>query len=143
MDAEDERASLVAGADPDPDPFAFIDDVCSEKFCYSVVPRSAYDGDTVTVDIKLGFNITLEAKKLRLYGLNTPEVRGKDKTRGRAIRDEVHAMLQIDEAVPCTMYSIRDKTGKYGRYLAVLITPDGTNLNKWLLSTGRAERFMA
>ena len=45
---------------------------------YRATVISVYDGDTITVDIDLGFGIVLRKQKLRLYGLNTPEVRGAE-----------------------------------------------------------------
>ncbi len=35
-----------------------------------------YDGDTFTFEVDLGFSITVK-EKIRLAGINTPEVRGK------------------------------------------------------------------
>ena len=50
------------------------------EYCAKVV--SVYDGDTITVDIDLGFGIVLKKQKLRLLGINTPEVRGAEKILG-------------------------------------------------------------
>ncbi len=43
---------------------------------------NVYDGDTITVDIDLGFNMVMCNQKLRLYGINTPEVRGEEREEG-------------------------------------------------------------
>lgn len=39
---------------------------------YRAFVRKVYDGDTITVDIDLGFEVLLKNQKLRLYGINTP-----------------------------------------------------------------------
>ena len=36
------------------------------------------DGDTVDVEIRLGFKISLQ-ERLRLFGIDTPEIRTRDK----------------------------------------------------------------
>ena len=38
-----------------------------------------YDGDTVTADIDLGFNVILKKQKLRLIGIDAPEIRGAER----------------------------------------------------------------
>lgn len=129
------------------DPHAFIDAVCEERYLYDITVRSVYDGDTLRADIRLGFGVTLENQSMRLFGVDTPEVRGSEAEHGRRVRDLVRARLRLgDPDARCRMFSVRDRTGKYGRYLAVVICPgdeDGDSLNKWLLREGHARRFMA
>ena len=36
------------------------------------------DGDTVDVDIDLGFGVWLHKERIRLYGIDTPESRTRD-----------------------------------------------------------------
>ena len=36
------------------------------------------DGDTVDVDIDLGFGVWLKKQRIRLYGIDTPESRTRD-----------------------------------------------------------------
>ena len=36
------------------------------------------DGDTVDVDIDLGFDVWLKKQRIRLYGVDTPESRTRD-----------------------------------------------------------------
>ena len=37
------------------------------------------DGDTVDVDIDLGFGVWMHKERIRLYGIDTPESRTRDK----------------------------------------------------------------
>ncbi len=117
--------------------------VMDPRYLYRVTPRSVYDGDTVRVDIHLGFDVTLADQAIRLYGINTPEVRGDDREAGKAVRDIVRDLLLTeDPSHQFWMHSIKDGKGKYGRYLGILLLPDGTNLNAWLLDEGHAVPFM-
>ena len=48
-------------------------------FEYNAVVVKVVDGDTVDVDIDLGFSVWLKKQRVRLYGLDTPESRTRDK----------------------------------------------------------------
>ena len=54
---------------------------------YRAYVRKVYDGDTVTVDIDLGFDIILHKQKIRLLRINAPEVRGIERELGLKSRD--------------------------------------------------------
>lgn len=54
---------------------------------YTAIVREVYDGDTVTVDVDLGLCTWLHGQKLRLYGINAPEMRGEQRTAGTVTRD--------------------------------------------------------
>ena len=105
---------------------------------------SIYDGDTMTVDLDLGFNMVMKNKTLRLYGINTPEVRGPEKEEGKKVRDYVRELVKAAEAVFITSHY--DKAGKYGRILAtvILLDKDGiaTDLNQHLLDMDMAKEYM-
>lgn len=99
---------------------------------------SVYDGDTITVDIDQGFGIWQHSVKLRLYGIDTPELRGEEREHGLEVRDLVRAHLPPGSMI--TLESIKDKTGKYGRYLARVYKGDWC-LNDWLLAEGHATAY--
>jgi len=52
-----------------------------EQYLYKGQLLKTVDGDTIDVLISLGFNISFKCR-LRLYGVNTPETRGKSKKAG-------------------------------------------------------------
>lgn len=97
-----------------------------------------YDGDTVTALVDLGF-LSFREMKLRLYGIDTPELRGAEKIEGRKVRDIVREMILHKEV---TINSYKDKQGKYGRYLATIILEDGLNINEWLVENGHAKPYL-
>ena len=45
---------------------------------YRVKIVRVVDGDTVDVDIDLGFGVWLKKQRVRLYGIDTPESRTRD-----------------------------------------------------------------
>ena len=104
---------------------------------YRAIITDVYDGDTVTADIDLGFDIWRRNERLRLYGIDAPEVRGQERQKGLLARDALRERLVGKEVTICT---IKDKTGKYGRYL-VRIFERGRLINLWLVRVGHAEPY--
>lgn len=99
--------------------------------------QSVYDGDTVRLDVDLGYSTWKFNEPHRLYGINAPEVRGgsaASKARGKASRDWLRDQLEGREIFIETL----DK-GKYGRYLAILWV-DGVNINREMVHLGLAEK---
>jgi len=103
-------------------------------YTYRAHVSKVYDGDTITVTIELGFNAALKGEKLRLFGINAPEVRGDSKPEGIKSRDWLRNRILNKDIV---IKTIKDKKGKYGRYLAVIYLGD-VNINDELVSNGFA-----
>jgi len=109
-----------------------------------------YDGDTVRVDIDLGFGLHMKNQKVRFMGLDTPEVRGEERPEGLVARDFVRDMIL---GKPVMLRTFKDAKGKYGRWLAevyyrkegVVVAADQleslTCLNDELLKLGMAEEM--
>lgn len=104
-------------------------------YIYRAKIVSVYDGDTVTADIDMGLNIWAHGEKLRLHRINTPEIRGNERDQGLISRDWLRERL-IDQEV--MIQTIKDKKGKYGRYLAEIYLDD-VNINDQLVAEGLAE----
>ena len=98
---------------------------------------AVYDGDTVTAQVDLGF-LHFQVMKLRLYGIDTPELRGEERERGLVVRDIVREMI-LDKEVEIDSY--KDKQGKFGRYLATIKLGD-ININQWLIDNGHAVPYI-
>jgi micrococcal nuclease len=109
-------------------------------YFYSATIRSIYDGDTLRADIDLGFDIHMYNQQIRLYGLDTPEIRGEERSLGLLARQFV-----VDRIPPGTEVKIltyKDSKEKFGRYLATIFYGDDlTNLNEELLSNNLAEIY--
>jgi micrococcal nuclease len=104
---------------------------------YKATIIDVYDGDTVTAMVDLGF-YHYQQMKFRLYGIDTPELRGEEREQGLIVRDIVRGMILDKEVI---INSFKDKQEKYGRYLANIII-DGVDLNLWLVENGYAEEYM-
>lgn len=89
------------------------------------------------MDISLGFNITMHKQKARLLGINTPEVRGKEREAGLVSRDRLRELIDGKDIIIATH---KDKGGKYGRLLATIFL-DGVNINQQLVDEGLAEVY--
>jgi micrococcal nuclease len=87
--------------------------------------------------VDLGF-YHFQQMKFRLYGIDTPEIRGEEREKGLVVRDIVRAMILDKEVI---INSYKDKQEKYGRYLANIIIGD-VDLNQWLVQNGHAKEYM-
>ena len=80
------------------------------------------DGDTVDVDIDLGFGVVLTNQRIRLYGIDTPESRTRDleeKKCGKLAAKYIEDHIQVSSSF--TLRTRLDGKGKYGRILGELI----------------------
>ena len=79
------------------------------------------DGDTVDVDIDLGFGNWLRKQRIRLYGIDTPESRTRDKVEkmyGMAAKAFVQDNLK--KADKLRLRTHKDAKGKFGRILSLI-----------------------
>src|SRR5210317_1521226 len=88
---------------------------------YDVKVLKVVDGDTVDVDIDLGFGITLRDERVRIMGIDTPESRTSDKVEkvfGLASKERLKELLD-KKAVLITFddKNGEDMKGKFGRVL--------------------------
>lgn len=100
------------------------------------------DGDTVDVDIDLGFGVWLHKERVRLFGIDTPESRTRDleeKKYGLA------AKAFVEEHMPLNSMQIlrteKDKTGKFGRILGVFVVNGNQNLNELMIQKHHAVSY--
>jgi len=85
--------------------------------------KKVVDGDTVDVDIDLGFDVILSDQRIRLYGIDTPESRTRDKTEkrfGLASKEYLKSMLGKHS----TLKTHKDAKGKFGRILGEFLVYD-------------------
>ncbi|VAX08697.1 hypothetical protein MNBD_GAMMA25-900 [hydrothermal vent metagenome] len=111
-----------------------------ELYSYRAKVRSVYDGDTIRVDVDLGMKTSINNEPIRLYRINAPELRGSDaeKEKGRAARDYLRQRLDGKEIY---LKTLKDKRGKYGRYIADIWLEDNgqwININDEIVSAGHA-----
>lgn len=90
---------------------------------YKAIVQKVVDGDTMEIDIDLGCLIWIHGEKIRLYGINTPEVYGVKKgtpewEKGNSASVFVKDMVKEKDEV--VVETFKDKKEKYGRYLALV-----------------------
>lgn len=82
----------------------------------------AVDGDTVDLNVDLGFRVR-KLIRVRILGLDTPELREPN---GPEARLYALALLsEQGEDFPLRVVTYKDKTDKYGRWLAEIRLADG------------------
>jgi len=102
------------------------------------------DGDTIDVDIDLGFDISI-TKRVRLAGIDTPESRTTDKYE-KTLGLESKALLKQQLAGAKTIVIKTEKpdsSEKYGRVLGWLFL-DGatTSFNETMIASGYAWSYL-
>ena len=94
------------------------------------------DGDTVDVDIDLGFGMTYKKQRVRLMGIDTPESRTRDlveKLFGKASKKHLKEILSNAEMLTLVSH---DK-GKFGRILGELYV-NGESINQKMIDDHHA-----
>lgn len=98
------------------------------------------DGDTVVIDIDLGFAITVR-QTVRTQGINCPEIHSTDadeKKRGFAAL--ARATQLAPPGSPVAVASLKPGGGdKYGRYLAKITLADGRDYDTVMIGEGLAK----
>lgn len=116
----------------------------ADKFTVKYV--SCYDGDTCTVHLLnnavTGVRVLPffgDSVKIRLAGIDTPEIRGKcakEKRLAKKARDYLNYTLKKSNSIIIDIDN-NNKLDSLGRYLAVLYADD-ININNFMLARGYA-----
>ena len=86
-------------------------------FEYNCKVVKIIDGDTIDVDIDLGFGIWMKSQRIRMYGIDTPESRTRDleeKKYGLNAKAFLTEMLDDSQLI---LKTHKDERGKFGRIL--------------------------
>lgn len=105
---------------------------------YEATVISVYDGDTITVDLDMGMRVWQKSVRIRLLGLDAPEMTGPEKPQGIISRDALRALLPIGVKVRVVSHQFE----KYGRLLATVYVPVGgveKSVNQYMLQEGYAQ----
>ena len=109
---------------------------------YNVKIVKVIDGDTVDVDIDLGFGVWLHKERVRLYGIDTPESRTSD-VQEKFFGQRAKAFLEKwgtagDVTLRTKTY---DAKGKFGRILGELWYAGTHNINQKLIDNHHAVAY--
>ena len=108
---------------------------------YSCTVERVVDGDTIDVVLDLGFDI-LYKSRVRLYGIDTPESRTRDKDE-KARGKLAGAFLKnaIDNGTKVVIQTkLKDSRGKFGRVLGDVVV-DGVNINQLMVENYHAAAY--
>ena len=89
-------------------------------FEYNYKLVKVVDGDTIDVDIDLGFGVWLQKQRIRMMGIDTPESRTSDKEEkvyGLLAKEKLQTLLATGKVLK----TYKDAKGKFGRILADVI----------------------
>jgi micrococcal nuclease len=117
---------------------------------YKCVTKRIIDGDSVVVDIDLGFDTWIFDQVIRLSGIDAPEIRTKDleeKEAGYNAKEFVEKHLPIGMPALLMSRKYNGEKGKYGRIVGDFKVYDSmydseTTLCKLLLRYGLAEEYI-
>ena len=102
------------------------------------------DGDTIDVDIDLGFDISL-SKRVRLAGIDTPESRTSDKfekTLGLEAKEYLKKHIKDAEQIVIKT-ELPDSSEKYGRILGwIYVDKLEKSINEKMIEDGYAWGYM-
>ena len=99
------------------------------------------DGDTVDVDIDLGFGVWLHKERVRIYGIDTPESRTRDleeKRYGLAAKEFVKEFVRDKGGSNIVLRTRKyDAKGKFGRILGDIIV-DNVSMSETMIKEHHA-----
>ena len=108
---------------------------------YKAKVTKIIDGDTIRCDIDLGFDIVMANQTIRLFGIDTPESRTRDKE--EKFYGNISKQFLNDYCPKGSYITLRthlDKKGKFGRILGELIV-NKVNLNEQMIEENLAVAY--
>lgn len=101
------------------------------------------DGDTIVVEVDRGFD-DYSKKRLRLAGINTPEMRGPDKAKGQLAKEFVQQWFENASRELLSVLTL--KKDSFGRWISYIYkyseeTKQTECLNQTLLDTKHADPY--
>lgn len=102
-------------------------------YTYKATVNRVIDGDSVVVDIDLGFDTWIKQQNVRIYGIDTPETRTRDpleKAHGKLAKAFVERVLPVGSQIAITTVKDGDK---FGRVLGIIRTSAGIDVASALL----------
>lgn len=112
-----------------------------DLYTYRAVCTRVVDGDTVDLQLSLGFNVFMQ-ERVRILGIDTSEIYGV-KRGSEEYNKGMLSKVRVEELVmgkDLTVVTHKDKKGKYGRYLAEIFVDD-VNVGDLLIKEGLAQKY--
>lgn len=108
-------------------------------YLYRAVVVRVVDGDTIDADIDLGFYIWIKRQRIRLLGIDAPEVRGESKAEGIAATEHLKSLIDGETIILRTVKGEDggDRDDSFGRWLGT-IYHGGIDVNAEMIRSGHA-----
>ena len=118
------------------------DPLIAIEYMYKVHVIRVVDGDTVDVEVDLGFDIKIK-KRVRLHGIDAPEIRTRDKQEKIAGYKSKEFLEQVVKDNDGMFYMSSQDKGKYGRCIGILFEKDfyDESLNDRMIYEGHAKPY--
>ena len=110
-------------------------------YTYKATVIDVTDGDTVLVDIDLGFGVWLRKQSIRLAKINAPELKGVTLKAAQESKEFLKRLV-LNKWV--TLRTEKDNKEKYGRWLATILLEEDKNLidiNWKMVVEGHAKNY--
>ena len=112
---------------------------------YKAKVTRVVDGDTVDVDIDLGFGVVLSNERVRIMGIDTPESRTSNKLEkvfGLAAKARLKQLLGKTAVLKTQINKNgEDMKGKFGRILGDFVAQDGRMVTDILIEEGHCVAY--
>ena len=105
---------------------------------YKVEVTRVVDGDTVDVDVDLGFGMVYKKQRVRMMGIDTPESRTRNKAEkvlGLAAKEFLTQQCRNTFTVASM------GRGKFGRILGIIYSENGLDICKLMIKPGHAVEY--
>lgn len=109
-----------------------------QLYWYRALVTNVVDGDTIDVTIDLGLRVSIHERRIRLYGINAPELKGETLSKGQQSKAW---LIKAVLAKQVTIRTIKDGDDKYGRLLGD-VWLGTTNINRRMVELGLAVPYM-
>jgi micrococcal nuclease len=110
-------------------------------YTYKAAVIAVTDGDTIVVDIDLGFGVWLRKQSIRMAKINAPELRGATIEAGNKSKEFLKGLI-LNKWV--TIRTEKDRKEKYGRWLGTILLEESKNLidiNAKMIAEGHAKKY--
>ena len=110
-------------------------------YTYKAAVIAVTDGDTIVVDIDLGFGVWLRKQSIRMAKIDAPELKGSTIESANKSKEFLKSLI-LSKWV--TIRTEKDSKEKYGRWLGTVLIEEDNNLidiNSKMVTEGHAKAY--
>ena len=122
---------------------AHAEDIPTEPaYLYRAVVVRVIDGDTIDVDVDLGFYVWIKKQRIRLFGIDAPEVTGETRQEGLAATEHLKSLIDGESIILRTVKGADggDRDDSFGRWLGTIYHGD-IDVNAEMVRSGHAKPY--